>query len=192
MKLGFFKDYLPAYQRTVNLVLASIMTALICVATLFFQIPIAITGGYFNIGEAFIYITAILFGPIIGGFAGGVGAALADTIFGYYIFAPGTLYIKFLEGFIIGFIVYKAHLKVLQKWKEIITIILAVIIGGFVMIVGYWSYEAYILGLGPLVAVSEIPINLIQLFVGLIIAVPASIAIREAYPIKEAPSKKIN
>lgn len=194
MKLGFFEDYLPPYQRTVNIVLAAIMTALVCVATLFFQIPLPPPFGYFNVGESIIYIIAILFGPIIGGFAGGVGAALADALspFGYFIFAPGTLYIKFLEGFIVGFIVYKAHLKEWQGWKEVLIIICAVILGGLIMVVGYWSYEAYILGWGPIVAVGEVPINLTQLLIGLAVAVPVSIGIQKAYPIKEIPLKKIN
>ena len=189
--MGFINDYLPPYQKTMNLVLASIMTALVCVTTYFFQIPIAATGGYFNVGEAVIYITAILFGPIIGGIAGGVGAALADAMSPYIIYAPATLVIKFCEGFIIGFIIYRAHLKKWEGWKEYFIIITAVIIGGLIMVLGYFIYEAYVLGLGVPYAVVEIPFNLTQLGIGSAVAIPVSIGIQKAYPIKESPKEEI-
>ena len=191
MKMGFFEDYMPPYQKTVNLVLASLMAALVCVATYFFWIPIPATSGFFNIGEVFIYIAAILFGPLIGGFAGGVGAALGDIFLGYYIYAPGTLYIKFLEGFIVGLIVYKARLKQWEGWKEHLVVIAAVIIGGLIMVVGYWSYQAYILGQGPIVPlINEVPVNLLQLLVGAVVAIPVSFGIQKAYPIQEVPDKE--
>lgn len=181
--MGFLDNYLPPFQKTVNLVLASIMTALVCVATTFFLIPIPATGGYFNVGEAVIYIAAILFGPIIGGFAGGVGAALADTILGFYYFAPGTLVIKFCEGFIIGYIIYRAHLQKWEGWKVYVIIIPAVIIGGLIMVLGYFIYESYILNLGVPYAISEIPFNLTQVLIGSLVAIPVSIGIQKAYPI---------
>ncbi|MHA1130476.1 MAG: ECF transporter S component [Candidatus Helarchaeota archaeon] len=188
----FISNYLPPFQKTTNITLASIMAALVCVATIFFSIPIPATGGYFNVGEAIIYIAAILFGPFIGGFAGGIGASIADVAVGYAIYAPGTLYIKFLEGFVIGVIVYTIHLKEWQRWKALFGIIVAVIVGGLIMVIGYWSYEAYILGLGPIVPVAEIPANMIQLLIGGFVAIPTSIGIQKAYPIWEFPSKEIN
>jgi uncharacterized membrane protein len=183
--MGFFEAYLPPYQKTMNLVLISIMTALVCVSTLLFQIPIPTTGGYFNVGEAIIYITAILFGPIVGGIAGGVGAALADAMGPYSIYAPGTLVIKFCEGFIIGFIVFSIRSKEWKPWKEYFVIISAVIIGGLVMVVGYWTYEAYILGYGPIVPLGEVPLNLMQVGIGSLVAIPASLAIQRALELEK-------
>ena len=182
--MKFFEAYLPQYQKTMNLVLTSVMTALVCVSTVLFQIPIPATGGYFNVGEAIIYITAIIFGPIVGGIAGGVGAALADVMSPYSIYAPGTLVIKFCEGFIIGFIVYTIQLKEWKPWKEYFVIISAVIIGGLVMVVGYWAYEAYILGLGPIVALGEVPLNLMQVGIGSSVAIPSGLGIQKALEIK--------
>jgi uncharacterized membrane protein len=182
--MGFLEDYLPQYQRTMNLVLVSIMTALVCVSTLLFQIPIPLTGGYFNVGEAIIYISAIIFGPLIGGIAGGVGAALADAVLAP-IFAPGTLIIKFCEGFIIGFIIYTVRLRAWKLWKEYLVIIGAVIIGGLVMVLGYWIYESYALGLGQIIALAEVPANLVQVFIGALIAIPASIAIQRALELRK-------
>ncbi|MHA1264732.1 MAG: ECF transporter S component [Candidatus Helarchaeota archaeon] len=183
---------LPPYQKTLNLVFSSIMTALVCVATLIFQIPIPITGGYFNVGEAIIYISAILFGPIIGGISGGVGAALADLMSPYAIYAPATLVIKFCEGFIIGYIVFMVKYKEIEKWKHLFVLIGAVIIGGLEMVAGYWIYEAYILGLGTAYATFEVPVNLTQLLIGSIIAIPAGIGIEKALSGWEFNSEKIN
>jgi uncharacterized membrane protein len=65
-----------------------------------------VPGGYLNIGDAVIFIAAILFGPLIGFLAGSIGSALSDAAFGVYMFVPGTFVIKGLEGFIAG-VVYR-------------------------------------------------------------------------------------
>ncbi|HUX98391.1 MAG TPA: ECF transporter S component [Candidatus Deferrimicrobium sp.] len=188
--MGFLQNYLPSYPRTLNIALASIFAALVCVATILFKIPVPATEGYFNIGEIFIYIAAILFGPIIGGFAGGVGAGLADALSGYLNFAPATLIIKFCEGFFIGFIIFKLRLKYWEGWRKRWLLSGIVVVGGLIMVIGYFIYETILYGLIP--ALGEVPINFIQLGIGLIVAVPASIGIQIAYPIIEFPSKEVN
>ena len=72
--------------------------------TVVIAISIPATRGFWNIGEAGVYISALIAGPVIGGIAGGVGSALADVFLGYAYYAPGTLVIKGAEGFITGFI----------------------------------------------------------------------------------------
>lgn len=86
---------------------AALFTAAVYAATVAIQVYQPATGGYFNLGEAVIYVAAVLSAPIAAGLAGGVGAALADATTGYAIFAPGTLVIKFAEGFIAGHLVRK-------------------------------------------------------------------------------------
>ena len=51
---------------------AGIMAALVAVATFLVQIPIPATKGYLNFGDIVIFVSALTFGPIVGGFAGGV------------------------------------------------------------------------------------------------------------------------
>ncbi|RLE44948.1 hypothetical protein DRJ16_00970 [Candidatus Woesearchaeota archaeon] len=87
--------------------ITAVFTALVTLATAALQISIPETKGYFNIGEIIIYTAALLFGPIVGAIAGGVGAALADIITGYYIYAPATLIIKGIEGYVVGYLVRK-------------------------------------------------------------------------------------
>ncbi|MEM4646413.1 MAG: ECF transporter S component, partial [Zestosphaera sp.] len=83
-----------------SVVRVSLYTALVLIATIVLQVYTPATRGYFNLGEVAIYTVAALTSPLIAGVAGGVGSALADLVTGYGIFAPGTLVIKFVEGFI--------------------------------------------------------------------------------------------
>lgn len=68
------------------------------------SIYVPATKGYFNISETMVYTTAILFGPHIGTFAGGV-VMFADLILGFPIYAPGTLAFKATEGAVVGYLV---------------------------------------------------------------------------------------
>jgi len=89
----------------------SIFTALVFVTTMIIRVPIPATGGYFNFGDGVIYVAALLYGPLVGGLAGGIGASIADAI-GYPIFAPGTFIIKLFEGIITGYAGYKIRAKI--------------------------------------------------------------------------------
>jgi uncharacterized membrane protein len=102
--------------------------------------------------------TALLFGPIIGGIAGGLGPMLADILSPYIIYAPATLIIKGIEGFLIGLISNPKEFETRISYRDII----AVLIGGFLIPFGYFIYEAYILGLGVVIAFVEIPGNFFQ------------------------------
>jgi len=96
----------------------AIFSALAFVATMIIRIPIPATQGYFNIGDGMIYAAALLFGPLVGGLAGGIGASLADAV-GYAIFVPGTFITKLVEGVIVGFVGYKIRPKIgaITLWK---------------------------------------------------------------------------
>ena len=148
--------FLPANSLMISLI--GIFTALNFVATSFLQIPVPATGGYINVGDITVMFTALLFGPIIGGICGGMGPMLADLFLGYYIYAPATVVIKGLEGFLIGLIANPKK----RNGRVNIYDIVAVIFGGLLIPFGYFIYEAYILALGVPVAVVEMPGNFIQ------------------------------
>lgn len=99
---------------------AAVFSALVFVATFIIRVTIPATGGYFNVGESMIYVAALLFGPVVGGVAGGVGASLVDAV-GYAIFVPGTFVIKLVEGAIVGYVGYKVRPKTgaLSLWRTI-------------------------------------------------------------------------
>jgi uncharacterized membrane protein len=82
----------------------AVFTAFVAAATSVFSVYIPATTGYFNVGEIMVYTSALLMGPYVGAFAGGVGSMLSDLSLGYPYFAPGTLVIKGLEGFIVGYL----------------------------------------------------------------------------------------
>jgi len=112
-------ETLPRVPVSVSIALAGVMTALVCVATVAFQAYFPLGGGYINAGEGVIYVTALLFGPIIGGVAGGVGSMLADILLGFTQYAPAALLIKGAEGLVVGFVGYKFRLVVRRWWKPL-------------------------------------------------------------------------
>ncbi len=148
----------------------AIMGALTTVVTMF-ALPFAPTGGFFNLGDAIVMTTAIVFGPIIGGVAGGLGSALADLFLGYSAVAPFTVIIKGLEGFIIGTIAGG------PGKPSLIKLAIAWLVGGVVIVGGYWFAEAFIMGLGVPAANAEIIINIPQA-IGSIIGIPIALGVK--------------
>ena len=167
----------------VNLTLATVFAALVFVVTsLIPPIPVPATGGYFNLGEATIYVAALLFGPFVGGFSGGVGAGLADVYLGYVLFAPGTLIIKGVEGAVVGLLNIKLRKTVPN---QTVRAVISVITGGTAIVVGYFLYETLLAVLFPslgILAIAEIPLNIAQMLIGLIIAVPIMHAVQRIFP----------
>jgi uncharacterized membrane protein len=150
---------------------AVIMAALVAVATLIIRIPNPM-GGYFNVGDVMIFVTALTFNPLISGFAGGVGSAIADAI-GFPVFVIPTLIIKGLEGFLAGLITNR---------KNVFRDILAVVIAGSEMIVGYFLVELYVLQWGLGGALAEVPTNVAQIVIGGLVGIPVARSVRERLP----------
>lgn len=148
---------------------SAVFAAGVAVATIALPIPIGL--GYLNFGEIIIYTAAFLFGGIIAGLAGGVGAAAADVILGWGFYAPITLVLKGLQGYVVGSISGKS-----TKSK-----LLAVLLGAPIMIFGYVIARAYFEGV-PAALFQELPINIIQAGVGLAIALPLSEGLKKMVP----------
>lgn len=171
-------------RRTpVKLVFAAIFAALVfVVSSQIPPIPIPATSGYFNVGETTIYVAALLFGPFVGAFAGGVGAALSDIYLGYIIYAPATLVIKTAEGAIVGFLNINLGKKIPNMT---IRATVSILTGGIIMVLGYFLYQNLLAVLMPslsIVAIAEIPVNIGQMLVGLVIAVPIMLAVLRVFP----------
>jgi uncharacterized membrane protein len=58
-------------------------------------------------------------------------------------------------------------------------IVLTILIGGFEMVIGYYLYEQLFLGVA---AIAEIPINIGQVMVGLVVSIPVVRAVWRAFP----------
>ncbi len=149
---------------TKKLVLCALMTAIVFLITFtpFLQIPSPMTQGYYNIGDAAIMITAILLGRRVGFIAGGIGSALADIVTGYYIYAPATLIIKGIEGYIIGVIGSRKN-GIPSRLRQTV----AVVAGGLEMVLGYFLYQVTVMRainptLGMASIIADLPGNLVQ------------------------------
>lgn len=200
-----------------------------------------------------IYAAALTFGPVVGSISGGLGSMLADLVVAP-VYAPGTLVIKSLEGFVVGLLGEKLRKLARSIWRiymasggvvggSLIAIIglnfysgemvvglervtptfklwvpeyswilvglafftttlylgfrggpetfgelVAAVSGGSLMILGYYMYEVLLLSLGiiPLevgeaayiVALVEVPFNIMQLLVGVLVGIPVARRLR--------------
>ena len=98
----------------------AVFTAFVAAATSVFSVYIPATNGYFNVGEIMVYTCALLMGPYVGAFAGGVGSAISDLSLGYPYYAPGTLLIKGIEGFVVGYLGTRTFASVTTaRWRAI-------------------------------------------------------------------------
>jgi uncharacterized membrane protein len=159
-------------NKTKKLALNGLLIALVTVATYLIRIPVPTTSGYINAGDSMIFLASILFGPQVGLIAGGLGSALADLLAGYAQYAPITLIVKGLEGWIVGKIAIQAGKRTGLETKDI----LAVVIGGSVMIAGYYFGEAILLK-SFIAPVAEIVPNIGQAVGSAVIALPLIYAV---------------
>jgi len=101
-----------------------------------FSIYVPATRGFFNVGETMIYVAALLFGPVIGSFAGGVGSALADLLLNYWYYAPATLVIKATEGAVVGYLGQRKPAFQSKHMWIVFTVAMGLIIQALLGIVG--------------------------------------------------------
>lgn len=174
-------------MKTRDLTVTALLIALTTVATMVVRIPVPATQGYINLGDSLVYIAALLFGPLTGLIAGGVGSALADLLGGYTQFAPYTLVIKGLEGLLVGLVAWRLTRGPTATAGGVAAAVLAILVGGAVMVGGYFVAEAFIMGLGTSAAGAEVPGNIFQVAGGLVVAIPAALLLRGLVPSRRAP-----
>lgn len=151
-------------NKTNRLVMYSMLIALVCLGTMFIKIPVPATNGYINVGDSFIIISALMFGPAAGLIAGGIGSAMADLLSGYAHFALFTLIIKGIEGYIIGWIFLKLN-------KERLSGMYASIAGVAFMVFGYFAAETFMYS-SYAVALQSVVFNMIQAMASFLIGYP--------------------
>ncbi len=125
------------YTRIV--VYSAVFAALVFAATLI-SVETPTTKGYFNLGESMVYTAAILLGPLVGAIAGGLGSAMADVYLGYGHYAPGTLVIKGLEGYIVGLLALKL-MEASEDRARLVARLSAVLVAGGVILAGALVYS---------------------------------------------------
>lgn len=150
--------------RTKKIVMAALMSALACVATMIIKIPSPLKG-YLNLGDCIVLVSGWMLSPTYGFLAAGLGSALADVFSGYVTYAPATFIIKGLMA-LIAFYGFKLLNK---KIGNLPSRIVSGIAAEIVMILGYFVFEGFLYGFIP--SAVNIPANGVQGIAGLIIGV---------------------
>lgn len=156
----------------IQLALSGVMAALVAIATYLVQIPNPPTHGYINFGDIMIVVSALTFGPIVGGAAGSIGSALSDLASPYAYFAPFTFVVKGIEGVLAGLISNRRNPR-----RDVV----AVIVAGAEMVTGYFLVEFFPLQVGW-AALTEVPGNISQIVVGGVFGIPIAYFIRKNLP----------
>lgn len=174
-------------SSTKQMVVTALMTALVFLAGSVIKIPTI--GGFVHIGDCMVFLSVIVLGKNRGAIASGIGMFLVDAMAGYYIWAPFTFIIKFIMAYITGLLIEKLDGESSNILKFKTKYIIAFIVGGIFMVLGYFIAGGIIaafftghVGLiqGLIVASKDIIGNIIQVVTGIVIAVPLSAIILNA------------
>jgi len=134
-----------------TLTMTALMAAVIFVLTFIIRVPIGGSGGYVNIGDAGVYVAAALLGGPAGMIAAAIGSALADLSVGAAMYILPTAIVKGLMGLVCG---------VLMKRAGFAPFLVASVIGGAIMVSGYFASDIVIASLNMAGAVNAASVNL--------------------------------
>lgn len=137
-----------------NISYIAFFSALTFICTYFVLIPFPNGLGYFNLSDAIVIFSSILFGPIIGVFSGIIGAGIGDFISGYVSCLPFTILAKGLEG-IVAFLLFKL---LFNKKIKYISFFIAII----PMVLIYFIYYLIITDFSLLSSLTSSSFDLIQ------------------------------
>ena len=118
------------------------------------SIPLPSGYGYVNLGDGGVFLCAMLLPGGLGALAAGVGAALADLILGWAVYAPATFLIKGLTAMLAGLALRRAGKAALP-----LALLCCLLVP-----LGYFLYETVLLT-APAAAVNLLP-NGVQAILG--------------------------
>lgn len=155
------------------LVITAVFIALTYVFTAFVNIrlPIGGNGGLIHLGNVPLFLAAILFGKRTGALAGGIGMGLFDLLSGWTLWAPFTLVIVGIMGYLVGAITERRRG---MGWNT-----LAIALACVVKVVGYYIAEGIIYG-NWVAPVMSIPGNLIQVITAAVLVIPIAGQLKKA------------
>ena len=123
-------------ERIKNLCETALFIAIVFLGVFIIKFPGPF--GYMHIGDSMIFLSVLMLGGKRGAVAGGIGAALADIVSGYTIWAVPTLICKAAMALVMGAMI-KHHAFGLNG--RVLWIISAVA-GGLTQGVGYVAFQA--------------------------------------------------
>ena len=148
--------------KTQKIVIAAMLAALTCIATMIIKIPSPLKG-YLNLGDCVVLLSGWLLSPLYGFLAAGLGSGLADLISGYGVYVPATFIIK---G-VMAIAAYFGFRFLQNKVTNISARIVSGIVAELMMVFGYYVFEGFLYGFGA--SLVNIPANAVQGVAGLII-----------------------
>ncbi len=143
-----------------TMVMAAVLAALACVATMVVQIPSPMNG-YVNLGDCFVLLSGWLLGPWWGAAAGGIGFHAGGSAAGLRPLCAGYAGHQGPDG--AG---GRTGLQGLRPQEH--SHVVSGVVSEVIMVAGYFGYAALLLGKG-IGAAASIPGNLVQGAVGLVI-----------------------
>ncbi|MFJ7734629.1 ECF transporter S component [Lysinibacillus sp. NPDC097231] len=169
------QSYTKPRTKTFDLVITSILAALVFVATMFINLKLPFgQGGLIHLGTSMLFISAILFGPKKGALAGAIGMGLFDIVGGWLIWAPTTIISRALQGAIVGKMAWsKGH-----TGDNIKLNILGAVASMPAMMAVYYIGQAIMFN-SWVAPMASIPGDIIQNVVGLIIAIPVCVVLKK-------------
>lgn len=148
--------------KTQKIVIAAMLAALTCIATMIIKIPSPLKG-YLNLGDCVVLLSGWLLSPLYGFLAAGLGSGLADLISGYGVYVPATFIIK---G-VMALAAYFGFRFLQNKVTNVSARIVSGIVAELIMVFGYYVFEGFLYGFGA--SLVNIPANAVQGVAGLII-----------------------
>lgn len=155
-----------------ELTICGVFAALVFLLTRYIQVQIIpAKGGLVHLGNVPLFFAAAFFGKKVGAVCGGVGMALSDLLSAWTVYAPATLVIVGIMGFVFGAIV--------RKKPTVFNLIVAATVVLGIKLAGYYLFEAA-LTMSVTVPLASIPGNIMQILTGALIAIPAVLVSRGA------------
>ncbi len=169
-------------KSTKKMVMAALMTAFTCIATMILKCPTPMSG-YVHHGDGMVLLCGIVLGPVTGMIAAGTGSMLADVFSGYFAWAPATFVIKALTAGIGGALFYSLKYRSGSVRARNVVLVISGIAAEAVMVAGYFLYEALLaafaaggfsadsLVIGAAAAAAGVPFNIVQGIMGIMICI---------------------
>lgn len=160
-------------NKTKNLVLCSLFTALTLIATYInFRLPIPSYGGLIHLGSAILFVAAFVLKPTHAALSVSAGMTLFDMLAGWPLWAPFTFAIRFVQVYLFG--------TLIQTRKNNYPLIFFVyILCCLWEMAGYYVAEAIIYGnwVAPL---ASMPSELIHNAIGIVVGLPLTVLAQKA------------
>lgn len=166
--------------KTQRMVITALFGALTCVATILIRFP-SPTGGYVNLGDTLVLLSAFLLGGWNGVAAAGIGSMMSDFFGGYIHYMPATLLIKGLMAATAS-VLYQVVRRG-EKRRSVQGALVGGVAAEFLMVLGYYLFALIFLKKGAAAALTIVG-NLVQGAIGIVGAIALLLALQKANIVK--------